>query len=519
MTISIPETWLGEAAYPVLIDPVIGSNTIGAYRTFPYISPDDYEWYLDDLADDPGGTDIADYCEDMQFYLEEWMVLNRQTTPLALQGTYNAYLYADETWHYTVGSTTYYEEGIAYPMMYSGLHNKPKQILCSDTSRMVIKVSPSTPAKWHKGTLTFGTRINADTDIWFGFAGDMGIGCRFDYGSQYRGVRGFCPPDEGDYRSLGYNTIVEYISDEGYADVSGKPDYLCDSGSDGYNRYPGARFDFKISMYLELPAQQYTRTLTQGVTLTDNRKRVHGIVTKLLQTAGISGTNKRVQGAVRKRMETVQADEGHTRTHRAVRRTVQTTGINDRPIREKGMYRIIESLSAALETTGAAGSLVRAVYTTVKSFTDIPVRRDIRLGVTDSANQTDTVKRGRGVFAFLGFGLGSHDHTGYTNAWGRTVPDRVSPGVENRHIADYHRNPQDGLSGTGEALRRGAYIRKQQDTAHSEAVLLRHLFMFIRLITGAYIRDFIIRRFLKSREEVIIKSPVCRELTLDSKLR
>jgi hypothetical protein len=69
-----------------------------------------------------------------------------------------------------------------------------------------------------------------------------------------------------------------------------------------------------------------------------------------------------------------------------------------------------------------------------------------------------------------------------------------------------------------ETKHRAEYHRKQQDTAYSEAVSLRHLFIFIRLITGAYIRDYIIGRFLKSKEELIIKSPVCRELILESTL-
>jgi hypothetical protein len=47
---------------------------------------------------------------------------------------------------------------------------------------------------------------------------------------------------------------------------------------------------------------------------------------------------------------------------------------------------------------------------------------------------------------------------------------------------------------------------------------LRHLLVFIRLVAGAFIRDYIIGRFLKSREEIVIKSPVCRELALDSRL-
>jgi hypothetical protein len=63
-----------------------------------------------------------------------------------------------------------------------------------------------------------------------------------------------------------------------------------------------------------------------------------------------------------------------------------------------------------------------------------------------------------------------------------------------------------------------AFLRTLFGTAGSEAVPLRHLFIFLRLLTAAYIRDYIIGRFLKSKEELIIKSPVCREITLDSTL-
>jgi hypothetical protein len=62
------------------------------------------------------------------------------------------------------------------------------------------------------------------------------------------------------------------------------------------------------------------------------------------------------------------------------------------------------------------------------------------------------------------------------------------------------------------------YHRRVQDTAFNKAVSLRHLFIFIRLLTGAYIRDYIIGRFLRSKEELILKSPVCREVTLESTL-
>jgi hypothetical protein len=89
---------------------------------------------------------------------------------------------------------------------------------------------------------------------------------------------------------------------------------------------------------------------------------------------------------------------------------------------------------------------------------------------------------------------------------------------ETGHWADYLRGLFAEAGTIAKTKHRAEYHRKQQDTAGSEAVSFRHLFIFIRLITGAYIRDFIIGRFLKSREEIVIKSPVCREIDLDSKL-
>jgi hypothetical protein len=100
----------------------------------------------------------------------------------------------------------------------------------------------------------------------------------------------------------------------------------------------------------------------------------------------------------------------------------------------------------------------------------------------------------------------------------RVIQDTETIGDETGHTADYLRGLFVEAGTIAETKHRAEYHRKQQDTAGSEAVSLRHLFIFIRLLTGAYIRDFIIGRFLKSREEIVIKSPVCRELILDSRL-
>jgi hypothetical protein len=100
----------------------------------------------------------------------------------------------------------------------------------------------------------------------------------------------------------------------------------------------------------------------------------------------------------------------------------------------------------------------------------------------------------------------------------RIIQDTETANDETGHMADYLRGLFVEAGNIAETTRRGEYYRKQQDTAYGEAVPLRHLFIFIRLLTGAYIRDYIIGRFLKSKEELVIKSPVCRELTIESTL-
>jgi hypothetical protein len=62
----------------------------------------------------------------------------------------------------------------------------------------------------------------------------------------------------------------------------------------------------------------------------------------------------------------------------------------------------------------------------------------------------------------------------------------------------------------------GEYCRKQTDTVHAEGLVFRNLLIFIRLLTTSLVRDFVLRRFLKSNEELVLKSCVCQEITLES---
>jgi len=44
------------------------------------------------------------------------------------------------------------------------------------------------------------------------------------------------------------------------------------------------------------------------------------------------------------------------------------------------------------------------------------------------------------------------------------------------------------------------------------------LLLFVRIITGLFVRDYILKRFLIAREELVLKSCITREIILESKI-
>jgi hypothetical protein len=201
------------------------------------------------------------------------------------------------------------------------------------------------------------------------------------------------------------------------------------------------------------------------------------------------------------------------------RRNIAHTGNTEAVVSKKAGY-----VKRFEETAGSTGNIGVVRKLALRIVEAVAALYEMRAGAGFSRSVTDTVKNSSvmgGVVSFfrtLSGYAGSGDSTGSFITRMRAIEDRGTVGDDTGHTANYLWGLFTEAGTIAETKHKAEYHRKQQDTAYSEAVPLRHLFIFIRLLTGAYIRDFIIGRFLKSREEVIIKSPVCRELTLDSRL-
>jgi hypothetical protein len=64
-----------------------------------------------------------------------------------------------------------------------------------------------------------------------------------------------------------------------------------------------------------------------------------------------------------------------------------------------------------------------------------------------------------------------------------------------------------------------AYRRKETDTAMCRGMALRRLAIHVWLAGKSIVNDFLLRRFVTRKNNLVIKSPVCREMILESRVK
>jgi hypothetical protein len=87
-----------------------------------------------------------------------------------------------------------------------------------------------------------------------------------------------------------------------------------------------------------------------------------------------------------------------------------------------------------------------------------------------------------------------------------------------RHWGAYIRGLLVEAISIAETSHSGEFYRKQTETVQADGTVFRGLLIFVRLLAVSLVRDYILRRFLKSNEDIVLKSAVCRELEIDSRI-
>jgi hypothetical protein len=144
-------------------------------------------------------------------------------------------------------------------------------------------------------------------------------------------------------------------------------------------------------------------------------------------------------------------------------------------------------------------------------FTDISNCNDLYYGGQYSHREPN-------VYPGVRYDLKASMYLGIPAAYTRTMTQGVKLADSRKLAAAYVRKHTAAVKGVDVLGRVVDTMRRLADTAGVEGIPLRSLGVFIKLVTVGFVRDFILRRFLKSNEELVLKSKVCREIILDSKI-
>jgi hypothetical protein len=136
----------------------------------------------------------------------------------------------------------------------------------------------------------------------------------------------------------------------------------------------------------------------------------------------------------------------------------------------------------------------------------------------DSANAVTENKTFLGICREIKDGLKGTDTQSVSVLIIRSVADNVAVAQHTRHWGAFIRGLQVTVENAAEAGHKAEYCRFNADTVQAEGKAIRGLLLFIRIITKALVRNYVIWRFLKAKSELVIKSCVIREIVLDSRL-
>jgi hypothetical protein len=358
LCITIPEKWLSEAKYPVIVDPVVGTVQIGSQTPIIF------------------GTDYNNIQMTYQYGV------NRFFVPEKLAGTCTAHIYLNES---------PYGKGNLNPLLFDDINGVPKYRRSQNEEWISTKLwhyGPNNeriddPPHWQTAGFSVIDNVQGGSSIWFGAYAE-GFVTNFDYGGTY-------------YKNFQEEVWIrepeeyydeeedEWFGDDGEFYIT--PDFPIDGQERVYN--------YLLSWYFEFESQSknYVRTITQGVTLSDSRKLTGEYKRGLTQTAGVNSLLGRFQIFYRNIQEIVKGTDNNFSLGQFLRSLCETLTMTE-TIRHLGAYYrgLFDNAEAdgevkagwvhftkIADTVHAAGAVFRGVIFLVRIITGAFVR-DYLLG-------------------------------------------------------------------------------------------------------------------------------------------
>jgi hypothetical protein len=330
LRVTIPEKWLGEAKYPVMVDPTIGTSTVGSQITTSFMYQSGY-------------TENG---------LQGALAVNRYLLPEVFEGSATAYLY--------VYNRAYMNQ--CKPVLYSdNIVMMPAVRRSCEEENFNVAVAVGQNGEWRSTTFSTNTTIQSGNYVWFGLSAAM-FHFRFDNGSKMY------------WFGYGNNTVNIPANFPLFPDQR------------NYNYIMSAYFTYTNP-------QNYVRTLTQGVTFADTNILKMEYIRTATQTVQTNDITNGLLIICRKILETIHGLENISFYLLFVRLVHETSKITDTlhyfRIFFRGLTDIAHIESEAksgwalftkiVDTVRASGTVLRGLIFFVRIVTSFFVR-DYLLG-------------------------------------------------------------------------------------------------------------------------------------------
>jgi hypothetical protein len=235
----------------------------------------------------------------------------------------------------------------------------------------------------------------------------------------------------------------------------------------------------KLSMYFTYTsAQNYMRTLTQGVNITDNRK-----LTADYKRANAQNVN----------------------------------GITDIKKTISFFRQCVDSVVNLLKTERLP-LYTRTVFDYTKISSELHNNRELFRNFDESVIADSVMNRQQGLVRKITEYIKGTDYISFPVVFVRTVNETQGATDTILQWGDYIRRLIVEAGSSTETIRQSDYHRFNIDTVQADGSVFRGLLIFVKIMTTSIVRDFILRRFLVAREELVLKSSITTDLTPESKI-
>jgi len=333
LRITIPEQWLSEAKYPVVVDPTVGTTTVGSQ----------YRWRPS--AGDPLTT--------LMFEVE--IPVNRFLVTDAINGSCTGYAYVNSD----------DSEAAGRPVLYSDNSNKPQTRKSLNENLMDLRVTSSKPKGWRTATFTSNGSIASGTYIWYGIFCEYFWFPRFDTGAR-------CYSDFWDAYTSIPNTYPIY-------NVNWYDDLLL-----------SMYFTFTS-------AQNYQRKLTQGVSLSDSRTITGNYKRKTTQTVQAEAIPKRELTIFKNIRETINNFDIATRMLSFFTTIQETLGSFDLAKKTLSIVTQIQDTLGSFDLAARIHSVLASIKDAFSCFELSSISFLLFSNIHDDLNATDTLYHLRNI--------------------------------------------------------------------------------------------------------------------------